>query len=73
METRRELGRLFGFNKRFCTDIDSGIWDVAYVKDLLTETVVNKQFNCSKFGPHTSDKLGWVRLLLSVIIICEYN
>ena len=66
MKTRRQLGNLFGVGE-FCTDLDSGIWNVKHVKDMLTKTVVNSEFNCSKFGPHVSDELGWVGFILLLI------
>ena len=59
MKTRRELGKLFGVGG-YCTHLSSGIWNIKHVKDMLTKTVVNTQFNCSKFGTHTTDTLGWV-------------
>ena len=35
---------------------------MSYVKDILTETVVSTNFNCSQFGPNTDLNLGWVTL-----------
>ena len=56
----RHLGNLFGVGDGGCTAVHSGIGNVAYIKDLLTETVVTTNFDCSKFGPHVDKTLGWV-------------
>ena len=60
MKTNRALGNLFGVDSGGCTDIHSGIGNISYVKDILTETVVTTNLSCSKFGPHLSVSLGWV-------------
>ena len=60
MKTSRPLGNLFGVGSGGCTDHHSGIGNVSYVKDILTETVVTTKFNCSQFGPNTD--LGWVNV-----------
>ncbi len=60
LNPKRELGNLFGVGKGGCTDVHSGIGNVAYVKDILTDTIVTKKFRCSKFGPHMTAALGWV-------------
>ena len=60
LKTNRALGNLFGVGSGGCTDFHSGIGNVSYVKDILTETVVTTKFNCSKFGPHQDINLGWV-------------
>jgi hypothetical protein len=58
------LGNLFCVGSGGCTDVHSGIGNVSYVKDILTETCsgqwVTTKFNCSKFGPHLHSSLGWV-------------
>ena len=64
LKIKRPLGDLFGIGSGGCTDFHSGIGNVSYVKDILTETVVTTNFNCSKFGfdnPH-----GWV--IIAVIV-----
>ncbi|CAB3999647.1 Hypothetical predicted protein [Paramuricea clavata] len=60
LKIKRALGNLFGVGSGGCTDFHSGIGNVSYVKDILTETVVTTKFNCSQFGPHTD--LGWGRM-----------
>jgi hypothetical protein len=60
LKISRALGNLFGVGSGGCTDFHSGIGNVSYVKDILTETVVTTKFNCSKFGPHQNINLGWV-------------
>lgn len=58
--TPRRLSELFINNKGGCSVYYPGIGDIEYVKDLLTETVVSVEFNCSQFGPTYPSKLGWV-------------
>ena len=45
-----------------------GVGDISYVKDLMTEEVVSKDFSCSIFGLyyHPIAKIGWV----CVIFFC---
>ena len=64
LKTNRPLANLFGIGSGGCTDFHSGIGNVSYVKDILTETVVTTKFSCSKFGPHTDANLGWVNKTL---------
>lgn len=46
-----------------CDSNSPGIGDVAFVKDLMTETVMTHSFRCSKFGvAHSPESMiGWVR------------
>ncbi len=67
LKTNRALGNLFGVGSGGCTDFHSGIGNVSYVKDILTETVVTTKFNCSKFGPHQDVNLGWVTVIVYYI------
>ena len=69
LNPKRELGNLFGLGKGGCTDVHSGIGNVAYVKDILTDTIVTSKFKCSKFGPHVNAAFGWVILLKNSIDI----
>ena len=62
LKISRPLGDLFGIGSGGCTNYHSGIGNVSYVKDILTETVVTTKFSCSNFGP--SNVLGWVRMIL---------
>ena len=62
MKKARPLGNLFGIGSGGCTDFHSGIGNVSYVKDILTETVVTTKFSCSKFGPNND--LGWVTIIM---------
>ena len=46
---------------RGCSVLEPGIGDIAYVKDLLTETIASTTFECSVFGGlQSSGQLGWV-------------
>ena len=47
-----------------CGWLKAGVTDIAYVKDLLTDTVVNHNFSCSNFGYgyHSVQKFGWVNI-----------
>jgi hypothetical protein len=40
-----------------------GVGDISYVKDLMTEEIVSRDFSCSIFGAysHPIAKIGWVR------------
>lgn len=61
LSPKRELGNLFGVAKDGCTDVHSGIGNISFVKDVLTDTIVTKKFKCSKFGPHMNAAFGWVK------------
>ena len=62
LKKARPLGNLFGIGSDGCTDFHSGIGNVSYVKDILTETVVTTKFSCSKFG--SDNILGWVTIIV---------
>ena len=65
LKKERNFGNLLGVGKQIgCTDVHSGIGDVKYVKDVLTQAVVTTKFTCSKFGPHSSVYLGWVNTMI---------
>ena len=68
LKISRPLGDLFGIGSSGCTDYHSGIGNVSYVKDILTETVVTTKFGCSNFGPN--NVLGWVTMILYCANIC---
>ena len=63
LQKNRVLGNLFGIGSGGCTDHHSGIGDVKYVKDILTDTIVTTKFNCSQFGPDV--ELGWVSITIN--------
>ena len=67
LNPKRKLGNLFGVARDGCTDVHSGIGNVSYVKDILTDTIVTKKFKCSKFGPHANTAFGWVKFLYNTI------
>jgi hypothetical protein len=48
-----------------------GVGDVSYVKDLITEEIVSRDFSCSIFGlySHPQTKIGWV----GCIILYKYQ
>ena len=62
LKKARPLGNLFGIGSGGCADFHSGIGNVSYVKDILTETVVTTKFSCSRFGPN--NHLGWVTIIV---------
>jgi hypothetical protein len=49
-------------NKGGCPYNWPGVGDVSYVKDLMTEEIVSRDFSCSIFGPysHPIAQTGWV-------------
>jgi hypothetical protein len=49
-----------------CPYNSPGVGDISYVKDLMTEDIVSRDFSCSKFGPysHPMAKIGWVRKII---------
>ena len=68
LKISRPLGNIFGVGSGGCTDFHSGIGNVSYVKDILTDTVVTTKFSCSKFG--SDNILGWVTMILYCVNIC---
>ena len=50
-----------------------GVGDVSYIKDLMTEEIVSKDFSCSIFGPysHPIAKIGWVWILRHYLVFYE--
>ena len=59
LEPKRELGNIFSI-KNGCPYFQAGIANISLVKDLQTQTVVSRNFKCSKFGQHIHHALGWV-------------
>ncbi|CAB4020784.1 Hypothetical predicted protein, partial [Paramuricea clavata] len=61
LQSKRPLKNLM-MNTAGCDQRSAGIGDIAYVKDLLTESIVTTKLRCSKFGfaYHNSVKLGRV-------------
>ena len=47
-----------------CSPDEPGIGNIAYVKDLQTETIVSTEYSCSVFGKyqHPLTGFGWVRM-----------
>jgi hypothetical protein len=71
LNSQREFGDIFSVNKG-CSDLQAGIGNIAFVKDLLTQSVLTNNFKCSKFGPHTHDMLGWVTAnFKNIVYICN--
>jgi hypothetical protein len=62
LNPKRKLGELFSSGSGGCTNSHSGIGNISFVEDLLTDTVVTTKFNCSKFGHHTHPTIGWVSI-----------
>ena len=68
LKISRPLGNIFGVGSGGCTNFHSGIGNVSYIKDILTDTVVTTKFSCSKFG--SDNILGWVTMILYCVNIC---
>ena len=66
LNPQRELGNLFSL--RECSSLQAGIGNIEFVKDLATQSVLVNNFKCSKFGPHTNHKLGWVYINKKFVI-----
>ncbi|XP_028392499.1 uncharacterized protein LOC114517056 [Dendronephthya gigantea] len=60
--TPRPLSELFINGRGGCSVYYPGIGDIEYVKDLMTDTIVTEEFNCSQFGPTYPSKLGWQKM-----------
>ncbi|XP_028403917.1 uncharacterized protein LOC114526500 [Dendronephthya gigantea] len=60
----RALKNLMIINKGGCKKSSPGIGDVQFVKNLLTDTVVTRNFRCSKFGVahNAKTQFGWARM-----------
>ncbi len=65
----RKLSKLLVKGEGGCSKLHPGIGDVAYVKDLRNNQIVSKTFQCSRFGSHIVNGLGWVNKLLVLKII----
>lgn len=73
LNPKRALGNLFSVDKGGCSSIHPGIGNVTYIKDVLTQSVVTTNFQCSKFGPHTHPQLGWGRMNYCLRHDCKYG
>ena len=64
-KNKRLLKNLMIADQGGCPSNFPGIGDVSYVKDLMTEQIVSRDFSCSIFGlySHPIAKIGWVRLV----------
>ncbi|XP_028405296.1 uncharacterized protein LOC114527802 [Dendronephthya gigantea] len=60
-KSKRPLGELLMVNDIGCPNNLPGIGDISYVKNLMTEEIVSKDFSCSVFGSysHPSAMIGW--------------
>ncbi|CAB4014093.1 Hypothetical predicted protein, partial [Paramuricea clavata] len=61
LNSQRDFGDIFSVNKG-CPDLQAGIGNIEFVKDLSTQSVLTNNFKCSKFGPHTHHMLGWGKM-----------
>ena len=60
LKNKRPLGQLMITNSG-CSVLEPGIGDIAFVKDLQTDTIVSTTFECSIFGGvQSSQEIGWV-------------
>ena len=68
LKTKRPLKELM-VKSNECGWSGAGIAHIAFVKDLQTDTIVNHNFSCSKFGFGHSllTGLGWVNILLRLL------
>ncbi|CAB4029528.1 Hypothetical predicted protein [Paramuricea clavata] len=62
LTSKRPFGELLVRNFGGCTRDNPGIGDIAFVKDLQTGKVVNKNFRCSVFSGHVSSLIGWGKM-----------
>ncbi|XP_028393240.1 uncharacterized protein LOC114517654 [Dendronephthya gigantea] len=62
LKPRRMFGNLFSNVNNGCPYLQGGIGNIKFVKDLLNQSVLTNNFTCSKFGPHTHNKLGWGKM-----------
>ncbi|CAB4033051.1 Hypothetical predicted protein, partial [Paramuricea clavata] len=58
-QSPRKLSSLLLRNQGQCSHNHPGIGNVAFVKDLMRNKVVTKNFKCSRFGAHFFKGLGW--------------
>ncbi|CAB4023147.1 Hypothetical predicted protein, partial [Paramuricea clavata] len=61
LNPQRKFGDIFSVDKG-CPDLQAGIGNIEFVKDLLKQSVLTNNFKCSKFGPHTHHMLGWGKM-----------
>lgn len=47
-------------NNGGCSAHYPGVGDVRYARDLKSGQIVTRRFQCSRFGAHFHEKLGWV-------------
>ncbi|CAB4038204.1 Hypothetical predicted protein [Paramuricea clavata] len=65
-KNKRLLKNLMILDQGGCPYNFPGVGDISYVKDLMTEEIVSRDFSCSKFGPysHPIAKIGWTMMNL---------
>ncbi|XP_028402956.1 uncharacterized protein LOC114525736 [Dendronephthya gigantea] len=73
LSAKRILGNLFSAHNNSCPYLQAGIGNISFVKDLMTQSVVTKNFTCSKFGPDTHQKLGWGRMNYCLQNDCKHG
>ena len=75
LKNPRKLKNLMIINKGGCDKHSPGVGDVAYVKNLLSDTIVTRNFRCSKFGlaHHPRTKFGWVCIFVLLLYACIYS
>ena len=61
MQSKRPLKELM-IDKQGCSLDEPGIGDIAYVKDIQTDTIVSTGYRCSVFGKFQNpfSGFGWV-------------
>lgn len=66
-KNKRQLKNLMIIDQGGCPHNFPGVGDVSYIKDLITEEIVSRDFSCSIFGPysHPIAKIGWVWMIIS--------
>ena len=65
-KNKRLLKHFMIVDKGGCPYNFPGVGDVLYVKDLITEEIVSRDFSCSIFGlySHPQTKIGWVGCII---------
>ena len=74
-KNKRQLKNLMILDQGGCPHNFPGVGDASYIKDLMTEEIVSKDFSCSIFGPysHPIAKIGWVWKIISFAPACEVH
>lgn len=64
MHSKRPLKKLM-IDRQGCSPDEPGIGNIAYVKDIQADSIVNTDYRCSVFGKfrYPSTGFGWVSIV----------